>query len=84
MITMSDSLARAALKAAPPFPPHQLWTPLAYTDSSRGAAAGNIANAIRNGAHYLTLEERSRLAMELLTPHSVDHARDHRFEEHTG
>jgi hypothetical protein len=84
MITVSDSLARAALAAAPPFPPHQLWTPLAYTDAARGAAAGNIANAIRNGAHYLTLEERTRFAMELLTPHSTDHARDHRFEEHTG
>jgi hypothetical protein len=84
MIIMSDSLARDALDAAPPFPPHQLWTPLAYTDTSRGMAAGNIANAIRNGAHYLTLEERTRLAVELLTPHSTDHARDHRFEEHTG
>ena len=39
-----------------------------------------IARAIRTEAHCLTLEERTRLAVELLTPHSTDHARDHHHD----
>lgn len=77
---MSDSLARAALAAAPPFPRAGYWTPLLYTLAQRGAAAADLANAIRTGAYYLTLEERTRLAVELLSPHSCDHARDPQFE----
>lgn len=79
-MTMSDSLARHALDAAPAFPPRGAWTPLTHNAEERGAAAYTIAAAIRGNAHFLTLEERSRLAVELLTPHTTDHARDARFE----
>jgi hypothetical protein len=74
-----DNLAHAALAAAPPFPSPGRWTPLLFNLAERAAAAGDIANAIRLGAHFLTLEERSRLAVELLTPHSCDYAHDSRF-----
>lgn len=79
---MSDRLARIALDAAPAFPPRGAWTPLTHNSEERGAAAYAIAAAIRGNAHYLTLEERSRLAAELLNPHTTDHARDARFEPH--
>jgi hypothetical protein len=84
MITMSDLIAREALDAAPPFPRPGVWTPLAYDHAHRADAAYAIASAVRTSAHMLTLEERTRLAVELLTPHSTDHARDSRFEEYTG
>lgn len=75
-------LAQAALSAAPPFPAAGRWTPLSYPATERAMAAGNIANAIRQGAYVLTLEERSWLAIELIAPHSCDHAHDPRFEDH--
>jgi hypothetical protein len=48
---------------------------MTYTHDERGAAAGDIANAIRQNAHMLTHDERVRLAAELTNPHSTDHAR---------
>lgn len=74
MIDMSDKLITYALSAAPAFPPPGRWTPMTYSGEARGAAAYNIASAIRLGAFMLTTEERARLAVELLTQHSTDHA----------
>lgn len=68
------SLADDALKAAPPFPARGRFTPMMYTHEERGDAAGDLANTIRKSAHMLTMEERARFAIELLTPHSTDAA----------
>lgn len=71
-----SNLADLALLAAPAYPAAGRWTPMTYTHTERAAAAGDIANAIRQNAHMLTAEERVRLARELLSPHSTDHARN--------
>jgi hypothetical protein len=73
---MTCNLAVAALLAAPPFAAPGRWTPCTYTHDQRAAAAEAIATEIRRSAHMLTTEERARLAAELLSPHSTDHARD--------
>jgi hypothetical protein len=69
-----------ALNEAPAFPPPGAWTPLTQPDLVRHDAALAIIVAIRRNAFCLTAEERARLAIELLTPHSCDHAHDERFE----
>jgi len=68
------NLADHALAAAPPFPGRGRFTPMTYTHEERGAAAGDLANTIRQTAFLLTAEERARFAVELLTPHSTDTA----------
>jgi hypothetical protein len=78
---MSDTLARLALGAAPPFPHRGRWTPCTYTHDQRAAAAADIANAIRHGAHMLTTDERERLADELLSGRSCDHPHNPTYGE---
>ncbi len=69
-------LVKHALGSAQSFPRKGRWTPLAYSDSERGAAAYVLADAIRTTAYMFTAEERAQFAIELLSHHSCDHAHD--------